>query len=525
MRLDRKRMLLELAQGSFDLLVIGEGITGAGVAREASLRGLRVGMVEKRDIGSGTSSRSTRLVHGGLRYLRTGGFRLVREAVVERQRLMAMAPGLVVAKSFVFPVFRGDPDPLWRLRVGLTIYDWLAASARATGGPAAAHQPHRVLTPEGILELEPLLAKDGPSGKLAGGALYTDCLTDDARMTLAVLGSAVGHGAVAANYCEAVEFLKGSDGKIRGLRAVDVLTGADFEIRAGRVLAAAGPWGDEIRRLDDRSVEPVLRLTKGVHAAVPFERLPLRGAAVMRGRDGRIMFVIPNGGHTYAGTTDTDYCGGPDSPRAERSDIEYILETLNRTFPGAGLTPDDVVSTWAGLRPLVRPEGNLDPSATSRDYQLFFSPSGLVSVAGGKLTAFRAMAANIVDRLFPATRDDRHLARSLEALPGCLEEEGDLKLRLGRAVREEMAVRLEDFLRRRSQLMLFGPGNGRAMVDGLAWEMGGMLGWTDGRVREEAACCRAMIDEMFEWKNEKARGGESACQKLGSKGQGSVTKP
>ncbi len=531
LNLNRKSMLNDLAARRFDLLVVGGGITGAGVAREASLRGLQVALVEQFDFAYGTSSRSTKLIHGGLRYLKQFDFKLVREAVEERQRLIQMAPHLVKVTPFVFPVYRGDSDSLLKLRVGLFIYDWFARMRAAV--------PHKMLSPGALLELEPGLRDDG----LLGGAVYTDCRTDDGRLSLVVLQSAAGHGAVVANYAGVQSFFRGAGGRLEGAVVRDTLTGDLLEVRAARILAAAGPWADEIRRLDDPEASPVLRLTKGVHLAVPRERLPLGNAVVIRGRDQRIMFAVPLVEYSYIGTTDTDFSGRPSQVRGERDDVDYILDATNHAFPESRLTLADVTSLWVGLRPLLRPVGDASPSATTRDYALFQSQSGLVNVGGGKLSAFRAMASHIVDVLFPNTRSAANLTASASPLPGAdgplpgqaewqrlaaqtgattqqvekwcarygsalkqvvqylpAKPDPDPALTWHRAmtlhaVQHEMAQRLEDVLSRRTDLLLFTDDNGRHYLQALAREMGSALGWSNDRLREEVAGCEKAIDQ------------------------------
>lgn len=538
--MDRTRSLGALTEGTYDLLVVGGGVTGAGVAREASLRGFRVALVEQGDFASGTSSRSTKLIHGGLRYLKQFDFKLVAEAVQERQMLLQMAPHLVGATRFVFPVYRGDPDSLLALRMGLLVYDLFARLQAAV--------PHRILGPRALRGYEPGLR----DRDLVGGAVYTDSRTDDARLTLAVLESATGYGAAVANYAGLEGFLRLADGRLAGARVHDQLSGHRLEVRAKRVLAAVGPWADAVRRLDDPAAPSILRLTKGVHLTVAQDRLPLSNAVVMRGpdRDKRMMFAIPRGSFTYLGTTDTDFEGDPDTATADREDVEYILAATNALFPGATLTFADVVSTWVGLRPLVRPPGHANPSAVSRDYEIFHSPSGLVSIGGGKLTAFRAMAEHVVDDLFPGSRGARERAASRAALPGA---EGPLPTaadwnRLASntntrperlrewlalygsqlpqvvsllpveagdepglawhramtryAVEHEMAQRLEDVYRRRTGLMLFSQHNGRAWVQPLAQEMAELLGWSPQRTAEEVRRMEAAIAAMLAFRED-----------------------
>lgn len=541
--MNRECTLSELSDQVYDLLVVGGGITGAGVAREASLRGLRVALVERLDFAIGTSSRSTKLIHGGLRYLKNFEFRLVREAVQERMRLIKMAPHLARVVPFIFPVYRGDADTLWKLRAGLTLYDWFAGSDNPI--------PHRIRNKEDLLEQEPML---NPA-ELIGGAVYCDAATDDGRLTFETIQSAVRHGAMAANYAEVQSFLYDGSGLAIGARVVDRLSGDVIEIRAGRILVAAGPWADDVQRLDDPGAAPLLRLTKGVHLTLPANRLPIKHAVVMHGRDGRIMFAVPAGEWSYLGTTDTDYQGDPAAVGTDWSDVDYVLDAARRAFPESKVTPEDVVANWAGLRPLLRPKGDVNPSATSRDYALHHTRSGLVFVAGGKLTAFRTMSSHVVDHLFPKTKDPKHQALSMAPLPGAVgpalevteverlaaststskEEVARLANHYGTAfrsvaaelppvetwsgpaeftwlraqmrhtVRSEMAVRLDDVLYRRTSMMLFSKHNGRPYVDTLAAEMGQLLGWSAGRVQEERSRCHAEIDAIHAWRQQATR--------------------
>jgi glycerol-3-phosphate dehydrogenase len=531
----RGERLHALGERPFDLVVIGGGITGAGVAREAALRGLACALVERRDFAYGSSSRSTKLIHGGLRYLRQGDFKLVAEAVRERQLLLDMAPHLVKQLPFAFPVYRGDPDGLPLLRLGLTLYD-------AFAGRKATH--HRPLRPDALVERVPMLERRG----LVGGAIYSDCRTDDARLTLEVVQSAMEAGALALNYAEAVAFDHDGSGRLTAVLVRDALSGEEVRVTGRRVLAAVGPWGDIVRRLDAPAAEGMLRRTRGVHLCVPWQRLPLPCAVIMRGRDGRLMFAVPTPGYTYVGTTDTEYDGDPDQAPVTAADAAYVLEATNRTFPRAAITPGDVVSTWSGVRPLVRPRRARGPSAISRDYVLLPAPSGLVTVGGGKLTAFRAMAVSILDRLFPATRRAAH-ASSQASLPGApgpdaaLVAEAALRSGLGQeeaqrlaepyggrfsdlasaieptsqgddarlawyramvghAVRHEMAETLEDVVLRRTPIMLFSQGNGGPYLARFAADMAALRGWPAARAEREAETCRERVDAMFAWRDE-----------------------
>ncbi|MBI4518228.1 MAG: glycerol-3-phosphate dehydrogenase [Deltaproteobacteria bacterium] len=409
----RRANLARLASESFDLLVIGGGINGAGIARDAALRGLRVALVEKGDFASGTSSRSSKLIHGGLRYLEMGDFRLVREACKERDRLRRrLAPHLVKPLPFLFPVYSGDPVGLFRLGLGMWAYDILASMRNI--------KMHRRLSPRKVASLEPGLKQDG----LKGAEIYYDCATDDARLTLETIMGASGEGAVVVNYVNLLEFLKDA-GHIVGARLHDEQSAQALEVRAKVVVNATGPWVDEVRRLDDPATRPCLRLTKGVHLVVPRARVGNRFAVVLRSpRDHRILFVIPWEDRTLVGTTDTDFSGSPDAVGVEPGDVAYLLEAVNAFFPDARLVPGDVVGCFAGLRPLAANDGAIDPSAVSREERIIESPSGLISVAGGKLTTFRLVAQSVTDKVLrflprktAATAKARRRSKNLP-LPG-----------------------------------------------------------------------------------------------------------
>ncbi|MEO8228053.1 MAG: glycerol-3-phosphate dehydrogenase, partial [Gemmatimonadota bacterium] len=407
----RRSTLARLMADPVDLLVIGGGITGAGIARDAAMRGISVILVDQHDLASGTSSRSSRLVHGGLRYLEQRQFRLVSEAARERATLLAIAPHLVWPLEFVFPIHRGDRVPLWQLAAGVWLYDLLALFRKV--------RRHRVLGKRAMLEAEPMLRERG----LAGGARYADAQCDDARLTIATARSAAHHGAMVANYM-AVRGLRVQDGRIDGAALEDRLTGEQGAVRASLVVNASGPWVDRVRRLEDPNAAPMLRPTRGVHLVVPRERIGNRNAITFLSPiDGRVMFVLPWGDLSYIGTTDTDAPESPDTVTVTPDDIVYLLRSVNARFPGAHLVSEDIISSWAGLRPLVRDDAH-SASGTSREHVIVQGPAGLVSVAGGKLTTYRSMAAEVVDRvakLLPSRRRGGWpgtAATALEPLPG-----------------------------------------------------------------------------------------------------------
>ena len=401
-----------LGSRPWDLLVIGGGVVGAGIARDAAMRGLRVVLVERGDLGAGTSSHSSRLVHGGLRYLEHGDFRLVFEALHERAILRRIAPHLVHPLAFVFPVHRGDRVPLWKLLAGMWLYDLLAVTRNV--------RAHRMLGKRALLRAEPMVRERG----LVGGARYWDCQVDDARLTLATARSAEAHGAALVTYAE-VEGLERSDGRVVGARLVDRLDGGRATVSATVVVNATGPWSDALRQMEDPAAPPVLRLTRGAHVLVRRARLGHTDAITLTSAvDGRVMFVLPWGEWSYVGTTDTDHDGGPDNVQATAADITYLLRSANAAFPTAHLLPEDVVTTWAGVRPLVRNDAALSTAAVSREHVIFRGNGGMFSIVGGKLTTYRRMAAEMVDRVSDELRriDGRprppRARTDLEPLPG-----------------------------------------------------------------------------------------------------------
>jgi glycerol-3-phosphate dehydrogenase len=393
----RRAAFSALAAAPFDLLVIGGGITGAGVARDAALRGLRTALVEQDDFASGTSSRSSRLVHGGVRYLEHGQIGLVFESSRERRTLRRIAPHLVHPLPFTWPVYRGARVPRWKLAAALTLYDLLALFRNVAR--------HERLGARGVLALEPMLRDT----ELLGGARYWDAATDDARLTLATVQSAMAAGAVVLNHAH-VASLARDGARVTGARVVDVAPvapGEAVQVAARVVVNATGPWSDTVERLADGAARPGVRGSKGVHVSVPRERIGNAAAlTLLAPQDGRVMFVLPAGDFAIVGTTDTYDPVSPNEVRASGGDVEYLLAAANHFFPRARLTRDDVVAAWAGLRPLAA-NGGLDPGGASREHAIAEHHPGLVSVTGGKLTTYRAMASEVVDAV------QRSLGRAL----------------------------------------------------------------------------------------------------------------
>ncbi len=380
---------------TYDLVIIGGGITGAGIARDAALRGATVALFDKSDFGSGTSSKSSKLVHGGLRYLENGEIALVFESVSERRIQTRVAPHLVRPLPFLIPIYRGVRPGLEVMNIGLWIYDALAMFR--------SPKLHRTFRgARAALALEPQLAPENLRGVLE----YYDCATDDSRLVLENILDAQALGAACHSHTEvtSIERAGGSHGtgRVTGVAVHDRLTGERRSVHARAVIVAAGAWTDEvIRRFDLPMPRPLLRRTKGVHVVIPRERLPLaRAITLISPVDGRVMFAIPWRERTVLGTTDTDFEGTADEVCADAADVRYLCDSGNGYFPGANLTPADVIATWAGLRPLIAPraaEAGEDESDVSREHEVFSKNDGLVIIAGGKLTTYRRMARQAVD--------------------------------------------------------------------------------------------------------------------------------
>ena len=373
---------------SYDIVVIGGGITGAGVARDAALRGLKVALFEKGDYASGTSSKSSKLVHGGLRYLEHGEIGLVFESVSERGIQIRVAPHLVRPLPFLIPIYQGLRPGLETMNLGLWVYESLALFR--------APRLHKTFRgARAALGLEPALRADG----LRGAIEYYDCNTDDARLVLENALDARALGADCYTYTEVTRFERRGDGRITSVWVRDRLTGETRSVTARAVVLAAGAWTDEmINRFEIPIGRPLLRRTKGVHIVVPRERLPLaRAITLVSPVDHRVMFAIPWRERTVLGTTDTDFTGTADGVAADADDIKYLCDSANGVFPGAALQPSDVIATWAGLRPLIAAPPDVDEGAVSREHEVFSRNDGLVIVAGGKLTTYRRMARQVVN--------------------------------------------------------------------------------------------------------------------------------
>jgi len=382
---NRPNLIQQLQSETFDLVVIGGGITGAGIALDAAARGMKVALVEMRDFASGTSSKSTKLVHGGLRYLKQLEVMLVREVGRERAVVHTLAPHLVTAEKMLLPLIEGGTYGKWATSLGLLMYDFLA--------DVQGIDRRRMLTREETLAEESLLRKD----IIVGGGLYAEYRTDDARLTIEIIKTAAQYGALSLNYVKAEDFLY-KNGKIQGVRCNDLINKEKFIIKGTFVINAAGPWVDKLRKKDQSLQGKRLFHSKGVHLVIPHEKLPLKHAVYFDVSDGRMLFAIPRLRTTYIGTTDTPYNGDLNHVLTTKADVDYILNATNQMFPTANLTMEDVESSWAGLRPLIFEEGK-SASEMSRKDELFESESGLISIAGGKLTGYRKMAEKVVNRV------------------------------------------------------------------------------------------------------------------------------
>lgn len=545
-------------RGRVDVLVIGGGITGAGIARDAARRGLSVALVEMNDLAFGTSSRSSKLIHGGLRYLEAYEFSLVFESVSERRILQDIAPHLVNPLGFLFPVFKGAKRQLWLINAGMWLYDGLSLFR--------SPKIHKNLKPREIAQIEPAVKQAG----LKGAPLYYDCATDDARLTLETALDAAKQGATIATWAKVTSFLKTEGGRVRGAVVEDALSGERREIEASTVINATGPWTDATMAMSHpQKGGSILRPTKGVHIVVDAAKLPLKNAVVcFHPDDDRVLFAIPWGDRTYLGTTDTDYEGDPSAVAATLEDVDYLIDAASSYFPGHPLGREDVIATWAGIRPLMAPQGesaDLSESSVSREHQILIGQDGLITIAGGKLTTYRRMAAEVVDtavRMLELERGPLDLpgaATGKEPLPGAIgwpedddhahvadevakaghprvpedvarhlaDHYGMCALEIARAmakdaklaarlvpgrpevvaqvdwaVREELAATVCDVMIRRTQLFFRDFDQGLGAARQVADRMAELLGWDEAQKAKELARYEAEVALSRAWREE-----------------------
>lgn len=532
---DRPAILERLQKDTYDVLIIGGGITGVGIALDAASRGIKVALVEQHDFAYGTSSRSTKLIHGGLRYLKQLEFALVKEVGSERAIVHNLAPHLVVPEQMLLPLYEKRGMGYWLTSIGLRIYDLLAGVKRI--------DQRKMLTRQQTLRQEPLLKPED----VKGGALYAEYRTDDARLTIEIAKRADQEGAILINYVQVVDFRYAS-GKVTGVKALDVESNTNLEIAARVVVNAAGPWVDMLRERNKSREGKFLHLTKGVHIVVPYHRLPVRQSIYFDVPDGRMIFAIPRGRATYIGTTDTDYKGKLEDVGVDMADVKYLVNAVNLTFPDAFLTVADVESSWAGVRPLIHEEGK-SASELSRKDEIFESTSGLISIAGGKLTGYRKMAERVVDRILERsgaetpcrteeillanssfgdldgvhryTQDIAHRTEDLDLKGGVgaylvhlygqqassilddaakrKDEDPEVRLTLAEltfAIQNECVLHADDFLVRRTGWLYFDIHRVVRMKDVVLSEMGKMLGWSAERLSIETSRVEGLMRQI-----------------------------
>ncbi len=575
---------LETPSAEVDVLVLGCGVMGAGTALDAASRGLSVVVIEQNDFGSGTSSKSSKIFHGGIRYLHQKTYGLVFEALRERSRLIEIAPDLANPLPFVFPIYREGKQPLedkerisyyaktfpalvksilrWTvnpasedmmkmakypgmLKISMMLYDilsWIGEHFVEGNGRMRRHQ---MLSRDELIQEEPFIKKDG----LAFGARYWDgfAAAGDVRITLQTIKTAQKYGAKGLNYCEAVDFIYGDNGKIRGARVKDKITGTEFKIQAKKVINASGPWVDKVRGLAGAR-ENTLRPTKGSHIIVTREKLPVNNAIVMEGADGRLAFIIPWDEHVIIGTTDTDYQGDPGEVNASKEDIAYLLKAANNYYPDVNLAPDDIISTYAGLRPLMVPNRNVEESATSREHSISESEDGLITIAGGKLTTYRSMTKELMDKVASSLKSEfgmnvpesstdkiplkrgltkridnkdipedirqylfKFYGKECEQIWELMRHEPQLKERLVErlphtlaevrySVEHEQAMALSDVLMRRTNIFLKAEDQGLAVARQVAEYMKGLMGKDETWGDEQVEVYEREVGKSREWR-------------------------
>lgn len=545
---DRDSILGRLISETFDLIVIGGGITGAGVARDAASRGMKVALVEARDFAEGTSSRSSKLIHGGIRYLENLEFGLVFEALSERRLLFEIAPHLVHPLRFVLPLYKGDRIGMFKMGLGMWLYDALSLFE--------APELHERLSSEESLERLPLLRKSG----LLGSYVYSDAYMDDARMVLETLRSAIALGATCINYVSA-EDAELVEGKLASIGCKEMISGRSFRIRARHVISTVGPWTDMVAPRLVGEWRNILRPSKGVHLTFDRNRLPLKQAVVMAAdQQKRIVFGIPRHEMVIVGTTDTDYEGDPADVTTTAKDVDYLLKVTDEYFPEAKITAKDIIATYAGVRPLIRDEAETE-SKTSREHLILKDPRNVTFIAGGKYTTYRRMAEQAVEaalesfplelqirfarndtkrplnpwatigkmgealRLAPTWAKEFKMELSdVETLVGrhgfealkILENNAHVKfgsrelsseerfwvLEAQHAIRTTMCLHLIDFYARRTHLFLARPDHGLIHINLLSEVFASELGWSDSKRQEEEAALRLYMRRELGWKHD-----------------------
>ena len=494
---DRNKLFARAENEHFDVLVIGGGITGAGVARSAASRGLSVVLVEAQDLASGTSSRSSKMIHGGVRYLAQGDVGLVRDAARERQVLREIAPHLTRKTGFLLPT--RSAAGLAKFRTAMWTFEKI--------GKVPKEDHHEVWDFDDLIEREPLAATDGTTGAVR----YIEFVTDDSRLTLANARSAASDGALILTYAPAVEFIFENE-VVTGVKVRSSLEGESLEtiIRAKAIVNAAGPWVDSVRSLEDPNEPNYLSITKGVHLVLPHERLPLNDTILLTAIDKRSIFAVPRGNTTYLGTTDTFYPEADWWPGVTEEDVDYLLESTNRSFLCEPIKPSDIVTSWSGVRPLISEPGK-DPSEISRRDEIWTGPGKVLTIAGGKLTAYRSMAERVVDEAADlhdlsvqksntkeqpliggdVVVDERNHLIDLygSEAKDVLADGGGVSAEVRQAVTREGAICLEDYWVRRVPRAFFDLDGGISVLQEAANEMGDLLSWDEEKKKKEIASC------------------------------------
>jgi glycerol-3-phosphate dehydrogenase len=539
--MNRQKNIEKLQVEKFDLAIVGGGITGAGIARDAASRGLKVAMVEASDFASGTSCRSSKLIHGGIRYLENYEFGLVFEALSERHRLFSIAPHLVYPLRFAIPLYKGDRVGMFLMGMGMLLYDVLALFR--------SPKLHRRLSREDLLSNFPVLKKEG----LLGGYEYSDAFMDDDRLTIETVRSAIDLGARCANYVKATGCVMEND-KITKLHCQDVLTQQEFMVEAKTFVSAVGPWTDVFAASVLPDWKPKLRPSKGIHITLKKDRIPLKSAVVMAAsEDGRVVFAIPRPDMIIVGTTDTDYKEDPGEIRTTVDDVRYLFRIVNEFFPGAKLTADDVIASYAGVRPLVD-DGAESEGKTSREHTIIHDPRNITFISGGKYTTYRNMAEQLVDEVlqkrfsfsertefansntkcplnpladeesfeqslervkmwadeFDWEQEDvdllvkRHAGEALELIKTAGPQQGRSVwcIEAQKAIHDTMCVKLLDFYLRRTPLFLALEDHGTKLLGPIADVFSQELGWDGAKTEQEKRSVRDYIDHELAWKQE-----------------------
>ncbi len=537
--LSRQSNIAKMREGEFDLVIIGGGINGAGAAREASLRGMKVALIEARDFASGTSSKSSKLIHGGLRYLENLDFKLVFEALNERTKLFEMAPHLVHPLRFLIPLYETSRVSMFKMGLGMWLYDALALFQTP--------EMHERLNAQETLERMPVLA----AHKLLGSFVYSDAYMDDDRLVLETLRSANDHGAICANYVKATGASFHADGTLLGVEVADQLStnSQPFLLRGKHFISTVGPWTDHFGDSLFKDWKKILRPTKGIHLTFSKSRLPLTSAVVMAAENSsRIVFGIPRNEMVIVGTTDTDYSDSPESVTTTATDVDYLLDIVRQYFPGGKLTMSDIVSSYAGIRPLVKDDSSTE-GKTSREHTIISDPRGVTFVAGGKYTTYRLMAEQVIESALksfsieervkfketnsthsltpftdPESYDQAHFnidhytkttllkrfeIQKLVSRFGLEVEQffhdkpettSYWQLEAYHAIENTMCLNLTDFYTRRTPLFLAEPDHGLSVLPEISRVFQEALGLSDSEISTQIAALKSFIQTELAWR-------------------------